>query len=148
VTPDPARQWLEAFAARVRARDLDGGRALFDPRCTGYGTRAAEAIGIEALVAQQWSLIWPSTVGFAFDTDTIRTVGEPAGGVVVAMARWSSTAVTDTGQTIERTGRATIVLQPSTEAPHGLVAVHTHFSETPDRSDVDGAGRPVAGADR
>lgn len=39
-TPIPMRTWLEEFAAAVRERDYERGRAMFAPEAVGFGTVA------------------------------------------------------------------------------------------------------------
>ncbi|WP_183407841.1 YybH family protein [Nocardioides marmoriginsengisoli] len=117
--------WLEEFAARVRARDLDGGRSLFDPSAIGFGTVADRYDGLDELVGAQWSDVWPRTEEFAFDAADARWLDEV---LCVVAATWTSVGTT-AGERRTRTGRATVVLRRSDDG--GLLAVHTHMSMTP-----------------
>jgi ketosteroid isomerase-like protein len=132
VTPISAPEvdtWLEAFTTCVRARDLDGGRALFDPDAAGFGTVTEVYAGLDALVSSQWSEVWGRTEDFAFDADRRRWLD---GSLCVVAATWRSTGTDADGETggrRTRTGRATVALQRS--AGGGLLAVHSHFSMTP-----------------
>ena len=128
--PDPIA-WLEAFADRVRARDLDGGRRFFAPGATGFGTRAARVDGLDDLVEQQWRPVWTSTRGFRFDVEDALVATAADGSQTTVAATWSSEGVTGDGTTFDRAGRATLVLVPDPGSPVGLVAVHSHFSEDP-----------------
>jgi ketosteroid isomerase-like protein len=120
-----ARAWLDRFAERVRARDLEGGRAMFAPDCISFGTRAERAADLDELVARQWAPIWTTTSGFAFDDDAEELAG---GDQLVVLTRWRLTGDGPEGP-FPRRGRATIVLVPGED---GLDAVHTHFSVTPE----------------
>ena len=132
--PTPATTvaaWLERFAACVRARDLDAGRAMFDPTCRSFGTRAAQVDDLDELVSEQWSHIWNSTNGFTFDLATLTTFTSEQRDQAVAIVRWTSTGERADSSTFDREGRATIVLHADATSPDGWLAVHTHFSETP-----------------
>lgn len=122
--------WLDAFASRVRERDLDGGRALFDEACRSFGTRGEVLDGLDDLVERQWRPTWTSTQGFAFDPATVRVISAVDGSQAVVTGCWSSDGVREDGSTFPRRGRATIVVVPGAEGD--LRAVHSHFSESPE----------------
>jgi ketosteroid isomerase-like protein len=117
--------WLDAFARCVRERDFIGGRVLFAPDVSGFGTVAGHYDGLDALVDHQWSVVWPRTTGFAFDQVTAHWWDARLCAVATT---WHSIAV-DGGRT--RSGRATLVLRRTED---GLVCVHTHFSMAPGTS--------------
>jgi ketosteroid isomerase-like protein len=122
-TPADVQAWLERFASAVRAQDLDAGRVLFAHDALGYGTRAATAEGLDALVAAQWGPVWAATSGFAFGPVDLMVVAGAEHAVVAA--RWTSR----TSSGALRSGRATLVL---TAAPDGrLLCEHSHFSLDP-----------------
>jgi hypothetical protein len=105
VTPIDDREiaaWLEAFAACVRARDLAGGRALFDPAAAGFGTVADRYAGIDDLADTQWSQVWSRTEEFGFDG--IERHWSDSTLCAVA-ASWRSVG-TEHGERRTRTGRA------------------------------------------
>ena len=116
--------WLDEFADCVRQRDTERARPLFSPSCFSYGTRVAEADGLDALVEHQWSPIWDTTSGFTFEPSSIRVMPASDGSVHVVAARWSSMG------TDLRHGRCTLVLERDTDQS-ALVAVHSHFSLVP-----------------
>lgn len=120
------RDWLESFAAAVRARCYECGRRLCDPLVLGFGTAVARAEGLDSLEADQWRDVWERTRGFRFDLESARC--EATDGHAWVAATWSSTGVLPGGGTFPRSGRATIVL---VRRPLGWRAVHTHFSLTP-----------------
>lgn len=120
--------WLEAFAARVRDCDLEGGRALFDPQASGFGTVAGRYDGLDELVGSQWSAVWSRTEDFRFDEVDERWLD---GSMCAIAATWSSVGV-EAGERRTRSGRATLVLRRSSTG--NLVAVHTHFSMLPGTS--------------
>lgn len=132
MTSDAARAWFDDFAACVRARDLVAGRRLFDPSCASFGARTDHLTDLEDLVDRQWSPTWTTTQGFAAVPGTVRVVGAQDGSVVVVTARWGSEGIRPDGSTFERRGRCTVVLRADDDAPHGLLAVHTHFSRHPE----------------
>jgi ketosteroid isomerase-like protein len=122
-TPDDVQDWLDRFAQAVRAQDLAAGRALFTGAVLGYGTRAASAEGLDALVAAQWGPVWSATSGFAFGPVDLVVVAGAEHAVVAA--RWTSR----TSSGAIRSGRATLVL---VAAPDGrLRCAHSHFSLDP-----------------
>lgn len=117
--------WLEDFAACVRQRDTDAGRALFGDETVSFGTRADRTENLDQLVDQQWAPVWASTQGFCFDHPHVALHG-PDGAVVAT--RWSSIAAVD-GR--ERHGRATLAFAADASSPHGWICVHSHFSIVP-----------------
>lgn len=127
-----ARAWFEDFAACVRAEDIEGGRRLFDRDCASFGARAEHLIGVDDLVARQWHPTWTSTRGFSAVPDTLTVDTAADGTVVVLTALWESEGVQDDGSTFGRRGRCTIILRADDDAPHGLRAVHSHFSLSPE----------------
>jgi ketosteroid isomerase-like protein len=127
-TPGNIQDWLDRFAAAVRAQDLDAGRALFAHEALGYGTRTAAADGLDALVAAQWAPVWAATSDFAFAPADLLALASPDQAVVAA--RWSSRSASGAA----RTGRATLVLVLGRGADGALACVHSHFSLDP----VDG----------
>ena len=127
-----ATAWFEAFAACVRAEDMEGGRRLFDPDCASFGARAERLIGVDDLVARQWHPTWTSTRDFAAVPGTVAVETAADGTVVVLTALWGSEGVQDDGSTFDRRGRCTIILRADGAAPHGLRAVHSHFSLSPE----------------
>ena len=69
---DPKREvaeWLRRFADCVRRIDYEGGARLFSPAVLGFGTHAGRVSGRDALVARQWSHIWPNTADMAFEIE-------------------------------------------------------------------------------
>ena len=129
---DAAVAWFEEFAACVRACDIDGGRRLFDPDCASFGARAEHLVGVDDLVARQWHPTWTSTQGFASVPGTMAVETAADGTVVVLTALWQSQGLVDDGSTFARRGRCTIILRADAAAPHGLRAVHSHFSLSPE----------------
>jgi hypothetical protein len=116
--------WLDEFADCVRQRDTERARPLFSSNCFSYGTRVAEADGLDALVEHQWAPIWDTTSGFTFEPDSIHVMPADDGSVRVVAARWSSVG------TDLRQGRCTLVLARDT-TQGALMAVHSHFSLVP-----------------
>jgi len=117
--------WVDEFAQKVCARDVEGALSLFHPDCLSFGTRILVARDRGELAAHQWTPIWNATTNFQFTE--IATVAHGSDAVVIA-AQWSSTANLDKRQ---RSGRATLVLVSDPSARHGWVCTHTHFSLPP-----------------
>ena len=132
--PFEVEQWLERFAACVRARDYDAGRKLFAHDVVGFGTYTPFAEGLDKLVENQWKPVWSATRDFRFDVAGARI--EVRGELAWAAANWSSTGIGPGGETFERRGRATIVLRRDCD---GWRAVHTHLSHNPNAT-LDGRG--------
>jgi ketosteroid isomerase-like protein len=119
-------QWLGSFAQAVRSRDIDLGRSLFAPEVVAFGTRAAAAAGLDALVDQQWSIIWNSTRGFTFRMNELHS--GTGGDLCWAAVPWESEGIGPDGRPFGRTGRASYVLQLRGER---LLAIHSHHSLNP-----------------
>jgi ketosteroid isomerase-like protein len=121
------RDWIEGWGPEVAAADIAAGRKRFSPGVTAFGTHADVVHGLDALVDQQWSQIWPAIEDFAFLVDQLHVEVSPDRLLAVAIVPWSSTGIGPDGQRFERPGRATTVLRRTAlDAP--WVGVHTHFS--------------------
>jgi ketosteroid isomerase-like protein len=121
------RAWMAAWGAEVAAVDLAAGRQRFSPAVTAFGTHAHVVHGLDVLVAEQWSQIWPAIEDFRFLVDELHVEVSPDRLLAVAIVPWSSTGIGEEGTRFDRPGRATTVLRRSAvDAP--WVGVHTHFS--------------------
>jgi ketosteroid isomerase-like protein len=121
------QRWLSEFASCVRDERYDDALSLFAAEVVAFGTVAAHVVGLEALEREQWRKVWPVTRGFDFELSTLQVFGD--GALVVVGVPWSSVGYDTSGNTFERSGRATIVL--SSENGQRLVALHSHFSLDP-----------------
>lgn len=119
------RAWMEGYAACVRARDFEGGRAFWHPDVIAFGTRQRLERGIDSFVATQWHAVWPRTAEFRFDLDAATILASADGAMAVAIAPWTSTGFGTDGQPFDRPGRATLVL---TRGETGWRCVHSHLS--------------------
>lgn len=124
--PEDALQWMERFAACVRARDYEAARPLFARGVSSFGTVAFRADGLDDLVDRQWREVWDVTEGFDFDYARARTWN--SGDLVCVATSWASRGVPGGGAAAERIGRVTLLL---TRDGSGRKAVHTHFSLDP-----------------
>jgi ketosteroid isomerase-like protein len=122
-------EWLETFARCVRERDMTAARTLFAPSVHAFGTHVERLDGLDDLMARQWRHVWARTRGFRFLDAPIVTQASDDGSLVCVQALWASEGVHSDGRTFDRGGRCTIVLRATSA---GWVAVHTHFSRTPD----------------
>ncbi len=133
-TMKSAMDWLEHFAACVRAQDFDGGRALFAPEARGFGTVVERAVCRQQLEEGQWRRIWPNTRDFRL-IETSREVFLSAdGSQACVLALWDSEAREDeaSGQApFHRRGRCTLLLERDEGSPWGWRAIHSHFSKRP-----------------
>ncbi|MFO1489116.1 MAG: nuclear transport factor 2 family protein [Verrucomicrobiota bacterium] len=118
-----AVRWLEEFSQRVRDRNFEQAKRLFDPQVIAFGTVSGRMSGLEPLVRKQWRKVWPRTQHFRFDLRTARAAR--AGSLLVVCAAWKS-RMADGGA--RRRGRATLVLRRSGRK---WLAIHTHFSAHP-----------------
>lgn len=119
-------EWLQDFAATVRARRVDRGREMFHGDCTGFGTVAFRADDVGDLEARQWGRVWPGTRDFDFDYGSVLIQTDRFQAVAIAV--WKSHRIASAAGSPPREGRATIVLRLHAGK---LLATHTHFSLRP-----------------
>ena len=124
--------WLDEFARCVRERDVTGARALFAPGVRAFGTFVEYAEGREELVTRQWNDVWPRTQGFRFLDAPMVIEASEDGSLVCVLSLWESEGLDASGGSFVRRGRSTTILRRLASAPAHYVAVHTHFSKTPD----------------
>jgi catechol 2,3-dioxygenase-like lactoylglutathione lyase family enzyme/ketosteroid isomerase-like protein len=122
----PIRDWLDRFAACVRAVDFEGGRRLCAPELVAFGTVARVVEGIERVMEQQWRRVWPTIRDFRIRAGEAR--GAVAGDTAWVAAPWDSTGVRPDSTTFARPGRLTIALA---RRDGRWLATHTHFSLAP-----------------
>ena len=125
-TADDVRGWFRQLERCVRATDYDAARPIFAAEAVGFGTYGAILEGLDALVAGQWSKVWPNIGGFTFNLDTLRWGAD--GELAWAICLWDSEGRRPDGTTFPRPGRATVVLR---RGGTGWQALHTHFSLIP-----------------
>ena len=125
-----AMVWLAEMESCVRAVDFDRCRAIFAADVVRFGTRAAAAIGLDALARDQWRHVWGKIRNFTFVTDELHC-GLYADAGLWFGCPWISEGPGEVGEWRHRPGRITAVL----EQRHGQwLAVHTHHSLVPDAS--------------
>jgi ketosteroid isomerase-like protein len=120
------REWFQTLERCVRQVDYHTARGIFAPDVLSFGTRADVVSGLDALVANQWSGIWPNIRDFTLTLEQLHwgAAGDLAWGIVP----WTSTGFHPDGRSFPRPGRATVIF----ERRHGTwLAVHTHFSLFP-----------------
>jgi ketosteroid isomerase-like protein len=118
---------MSAWGEEVAGVELAAGRRRFSPEVTAFGTHAHVVHGLDALVAEQWSQIWPAIEDFRFLVDELHVEISPDRLLAVAIAPWSSTGIGHDGSRFDRPGRATVVLRRD-QVDGPWVGVHTHFS--------------------
>ncbi len=135
--------WLERFAAHVRAVDFAAGRPMWDPDVVVFGTHQDLVQGREAAIASQWRNVWPRTADFRFDLDRTRVLAGSGGGLVVVIAPWTSTGFAPDGTPFPRPGRATLVFQRN---GNEWLVVHSHMSLHRGVPQESFANRPIKAA--
>lgn len=127
VDHDSVRAWIEAWGDEVAAVDIDAARRRFAPDVSAFGTHADVVIGLDRLVSEQWSQVWPAIEDFRFMTDAMQVTVSADRLLAVAVVGWSSTGIAHDGSRFPRPGRATVVLR-RTSFDEPWLGVHTHFS--------------------
>lgn len=122
-----ALAWLAEMEACVRAVDYARCRAIFAPDAVGFGTRAAAAVGLDALERDQWRHVWGRIRGFTFRVAELHC-GRHGDGLWLACP-WGSEGRGPDGAWRHRPGRITAVLE---RRDGRWLAVHTHHSLVPD----------------
>jgi ketosteroid isomerase-like protein len=117
--------WLEGFAAHVRAVDYASARPLFHPEILAFGTHQDVLPSLEAWVNTQWDNVWPKTDDFRFKIEETHVLVSDDATLAVVIAPWTSTGFSPDGQTFDRPGRATIVFHKSNDK---WLGVHSHLS--------------------
>jgi catechol 2,3-dioxygenase-like lactoylglutathione lyase family enzyme/ketosteroid isomerase-like protein len=133
----PLREWLLAFAARVRAVDYAGGRAMCAPDMLAFGTYAGMVEDIDAIMDAQWRHIWPTIREFSIRAEEAR--GGISGDTAWVAAPWDSLGTRADGNTYPRPGRLTIVF---TRQEGRWLARHTHLSLVPEPRRTTGTETP------
>lgn len=127
--PD-VKAWLAGFAACVRRKDVDAGRAYFHPDAYCFGSYASACRGRETLIRQQWMPIWPNITDFRFTLRQLRLQVSADGRLACAMVPWHSVGYRPDGAAFRRDGRVTIVLtREAVDQPWR--AFHSHYSLNP-----------------
>lgn len=124
---EPLRLWLAEWQECVRTQDFPGGRALCAPDLLAFGTRAEAVQGLDAVEEQQWRPVWPRIRDFTVDIAGAR--GAVEGTRAWVAARWDSRGQRPDGTTFRRPGRLTVAFE---RREGRWLAVHTHFSLSPD----------------
>ena len=120
------KDWLERFAACVRAVDYAAARPFWHPDVVIFGTYQELVRGLPAWQETQWDNVWPRTEGFAFLLDQTLVLASPNSNMTVAIAPWTSTGFHRDRVRFDRPGRSTLVLQR--QADGRWLGVHSHMS--------------------
>jgi ketosteroid isomerase-like protein len=119
-------QWFQVLEGAVRRVDYAMMRQYFAPDVLSFGTRADVVSGLDALVANQWSGIWPNIRDFTINFDQLHWGA--SGDVAWGIAPWHSTGFHPDGRSFPRPGRATVIFE---RRQGKWLATHTHFSLFP-----------------
>jgi ketosteroid isomerase-like protein len=120
------RAWLQTLERCVRQVDYGTARRMFADDVLSFGTRADVVSGLDRLVANQWSGIWPNIRDFTIEFDQLHWGA--SGGLAWAMVPWNSTGFHPDGTAFPRPGRATVIFE---RRDGKWLAIHTHFSLFP-----------------
>jgi ketosteroid isomerase-like protein len=123
--------WLREFALAVREENYQNGRKLFAPEVVGFGTSAAQAMGLEQLEQEQWKKVWGFTRNFHFEMEEIHF--DLSGELAWVAAPFCSQGRSDSAGWFDRRGRATYILS---RRGGKWVCVHSHHSLNPLSPDV------------
>lgn len=124
------RAWLAAWGAEVAALDFGAAELRFAPDVVGFGTRATVARGLDDLLADQWSHVWPAIADFRFDVEGADVWVSGDRCMAVLGTGWYSSGRTARGETFPRNGRATVLLTRD-DVDLAWSGRHTHFSLQP-----------------
>jgi ketosteroid isomerase-like protein len=132
--------WLDTFAAHVRAVDYAAARPLFHPRTLAFGTHQDVLPDREAWIRLQWDNVWPKTDDFRFVLDAAHVLASDDESLAVVIAPWTSTGFDPDGTRFDRPGRATMVFYRNGDRWQG---VHTHLSLNRGVPQTSHGNRPV-----
>ncbi|WP_420871846.1 YybH family protein [Bradyrhizobium septentrionale] len=118
--------WLERFAACVRAVDYAAARPFWHPDIISFGTYQELIRGRARWTEMQWDNVWPRTADFAFDLDNTVVLASADGNMATVITPWTSTGFHADGSRFDRPGRATIIL--ARQADGRWLGVHSHMS--------------------
>lgn len=127
IADEVVRAWLLEMQAAVRAVDYDRGRALFAPEVIGFGTYSGVLDGLDQLMREQWSRVWPTIDDFTFRLAEVRSGAER--DLIWVACPWDSRSRRPDGSAFPRPGRMTAVL---TRRAGRWLAIHSHFSLYPE----------------
>jgi nitrite reductase/ring-hydroxylating ferredoxin subunit/ketosteroid isomerase-like protein len=127
VDRDSVRAWIDAWGAEVAAVDIDAARLRFASDVSAFGTHADVVVGLDRLVTEQWSEVWPAIEDFRFLTDEMRVTVSADRLLAIAVVGWTSTGIAEDASRFARPGRATIVVRRAA-VDEPWLGVHTHFS--------------------
>ena len=117
--------WLDRFAACVRAVDYKSAYPFWHEQALAFGTHKRVLEGLWDWRDRQWDSVWPKTSAFAFVAEETRVLASPDGRMAVAITPWGSTGYNPDGSEFDRPGRASIILMREGDA---WVGVHSHMS--------------------
>ena len=118
--------WLDRFAACVRAVDYQAARPFWHDDIIVFGTYQELIRGLSRWTDTQWDNVWPRTEGFAFDLDNTAVLASADGSMATVIAPWTSVGFHPDGARFDRPGRATITLARQEDGR--WLGVHSHMS--------------------
>jgi len=120
------REWFHIMERCFQDLDYATARKLMAEDVLAFSTRTDVMSGIDALVTQQWTHIWPNLRDFTFNFDQLHWGA--SGDLAWAVITWNSTGFHPDGTSFPRPGRTTAIF----ERRHGTwLSIHTHYSLAP-----------------
>ena len=104
---------------------------MFAPNCRCFGTRVEFAQNCERLMQAQWAPIWSNTRSFRFLAAPFEIILSDDGLLACVLALWESKGIGPGGKTFPRRGRSTTILRRDGRQSTKWLAIHTHYSKTP-----------------
>ena len=123
---DIVYKWFSEFGMCCKSRDFSAARKLVSPQVCSFGTKVDLVTSLNELEEQQWKNIWPLMEEFEFLLKKLIANGQ--GDFAWGITPWHSVGFDADGNSFNRPGRATVILQKFEE---NWLAVHTHFSLLP-----------------
>ena len=119
------KTWLEEYESAVRSGNTEEGLSLFAENAVVFGTKVNWSRYVPEYAKKQGEPVFGGSSDFEI-TQTLSTVQMDESAYVAIL--WKDKVVVQ-GQSKDRSGRATFVLQIQDET---FVAIHSHFSEFPE----------------
>jgi ketosteroid isomerase-like protein len=99
--------WFQTLEGSVRQVDYQTMHRHFAPDVLSFGTRTEVVSGLDALVANQWSGIWPHIRDFTIELEHLHWGA--SGDLAWGIAPWHSTGFHPNGASFSRPRRATVI---------------------------------------
>ena len=102
--------WLERFAACVRAVDYAAARPFWHPDIISFGTYQELIHGRTRWTEMQWDNVWPRTADFAFDLAHTEVLISADGGMATVITPWTSTGILGAQWVVTASGTSAVLV--------------------------------------